>query len=132
MRDVAELQIPPPNFPKRESPELFIRGIRYQRRVEKAIGALGLGAKFHFGIWLPGPLQPDIILEFTSSLILIETKLSACDCSVQLTRYTRALAPTGKLIWAVQVARNAAPGFFPTSLSLLDLSLPYELVAWRL
>jgi len=132
MRDIAELQIPPPSFPKRESPALFMRGIRYQRKVEKAIAALGLGAKLHFGIWLPGPLQPDVILEFTSSIILIETKLSACDCSAQLARYVRALASTEKRIWIVQIARNAAPGFIPTSLTLLDLSLPSELIAWRL
>lgn len=129
--EVEGLFIPAPRFARRLRPEVFAKGSRYERRVAARL-AEPLGAKLHLSPWLPGPCQPDAILEFSTSLILVETKLSACDVQVQLQKYARALAPAGKQVWMVQIAKNVSASFPPTISSLYDLSAPFEVLHWWL
>lgn len=128
---VEELFIPPPGFAPRRRPEVFVKGSRYEHRVAAKL-AEPLGAKLHLSPWLPGPCQPDAILEFSTSLILVETKLSSCDARAQLRKYACALAPAGKQIWMVQIAKNVSASFPPTVSSLYDLSAPFEVLHWWL
>ncbi len=130
--ELERLFISPPAFAPKLRPRLFVEGSRYERRVRKRLEQESCGAKFHLGPWLPGPCQPDAILEFSNSLIIIEIKLSACDVREQTAKYVRAVEGAGKRIWIVQIARNVSASFPPTITSLLDLRSPFEILHWWL
>lgn len=107
------------------------RGLRYQARVGKWLHANWSHLyEITEGPWLQGPhgpCQPDFVLARRTAaedrgahLIVVETKLTQCDCSAQLARYKAALAPLGPAA-LVQIARRVtAP---PT---VRDLSNPCD------
>jgi len=129
---LESLFIKAPGFHPRVRPRVFAEGSRYERRVLKELLRLGLGARLHLSPWLAGPCQPDAILEFSTSLLVVESKLSACDARRQTAKYARALAPAAKQVWVVQIAKNVSPSFPPTIESLWDIKNSYEILHWWL
>ena len=130
--ELERLFISPPEFATKPKPRPFLEGLRYELRVAKRLRRETLGAKLHLSPWLAGPCQPDAILEFATSLILIEIKLSSCDASKQIAKYRRALEACGKEVFAVQIAKNVSSSFPPTAESLLELKAPFEILHWWL
>lgn len=111
---LQSLLIPPPEFPQGEalSPAQR-RGLRYQRRVGKWLAAetAPLGWVLHSGPWLrdpatSAPCSPDFLIESPSCLIIVEVKLSQVDCTSQVAKYRRALAPLCCPISSVLVCRR--------------------------
>ena len=130
--ELEALFVPAPKFAPRVRPRVYQEGSRYERRVLKELLHLSLGARLHLSPWLAGPCQPDAILEFATSLILIEIKLSSCDASKQIAKYRRALEACEKEVFAVQIAKNVSPSFPPTAESFLELKAPFEILHWWL
>lgn len=130
--EIEKLFVAPPEFALKPKPRPFLEGLRYELRVGKRLERERLGAKLYLSPWLAGPCQPDAILEFSTSIILIEIKLSSCDITAQAAKYVRALEPVGKRIWIVQIARNVSAAFPPTINSLLDLRSTSEVLHWWL
>lgn len=130
--EVEGLFITHPKFAPRLRPRLFAEGLRYERRVMERLKAECLGARLYLGPWLAGPCQPDAILEFHTSILLIEIKLSACDITTQTAKYIRALGPTGKQVWVVQIVRNVSGSRPPTITSLYDIRSTFEILHWWL
>lgn len=130
--EVEQLFLPAPAFQPKLRPALYTRGSRYERRMMKELLQLRLGARLHLSPWLVGPCQPDAILEFATSVLVVEAKLSACDARAQTEKYARALRFSGKQVWVVQIAKNVSASFPPTIDSLYDLKSPYEVLHWWL
>jgi hypothetical protein len=89
------------------------RGLAYQRRVGKWLHANWTDRwEIIDGPWLVGPCQPDFILlprnggeTPTAAIVVIETKLTQCDCSHQLMKYRRALQHLAPVV-TIQIARR--------------------------
>lgn len=109
--------IPPPKFPPTTYTPVQKRGLRYQARVGVWLAdeAATLGLTLHSGPWLPGPCQPDFLLESPSRcLLLIEVKLSQVECHRQFDQYRQILGP----IPCIQICRRLQSP--PTMQTLLD------------
>ena len=87
-----------------------LRGNTYERKVgnwlESRAAELGWELidhpwLYHSGGWC----QPDFLLESPSGcFVLIEVKLTECDCAAQIAKYRRALAPHS--VVALQICRR--------------------------
>lgn len=91
------------------------QGLAYEKKVGKVLSAYAdtLGWEFHNHPWLQtGTIicQPDFLLIAPSGCILIvETKLTSCDCATQLRRYKKVLKsfPTTTLQIAKRVVTKS-------------------------
>lgn len=111
--------ITPPHFEPIPLTPAQCRGLAYQRRVGQWLrGPYGPGADWdiHEGPWLEGPCQPDFVLtprrsrgakpdEAQPTIVVLETKLTQCDCHWQLQKYRLALCHLGTII-CIQVCRR--------------------------
>lgn len=108
--------IPAPSHPPAVLTPAQRAGLRYQWRVGRWLRANALS---HWdlmeGPWLAGPTgpcSPDFVLtprlaaaDADHPIVLLEVKLTQCDCTLQLSRYRRALEPLGPVV-AIQVCRR--------------------------
>jgi hypothetical protein len=109
--------IDPPHFDPVPLTAAQRRGLAYQRRVGQWLrGPHGPGPDWdiHEGPWLFGPCQPDFVLTVSSAaeargvepkIVVLETKLTQCDCCWQLQKYRLALQHLAPVI-CVQVCRR--------------------------
>lgn len=95
-------------------------GLTYERRVGRYLAeqAPTYGFTLHDHPWLPGPCQPDFVLEFASgTCIVVEAKLTQTDCAAQLAKYKRALSP--RAVLTLQICRRLTSPATVTSLDEL-------------
>jgi len=117
--------IPAPPHPPTDLTAAQRRGLRYQRRVGKWLRTSACAGAWdiHEGPWLQGPygpVQPDFVLTPALApaaagnghlvMVVLETKLTQCDCTQQLRNYKWALrgiaACAAIPVVAVQVCRR--------------------------
>lgn len=129
--------VPPPTFPPGALSPAQQRGLRYQARVGRWLAQCASHRwDIHVGPWLvgpTGPCQPDFVLTPRTGgtggvapgadlneqrpIVVIETKLTQCDCTAQLAKYKRALRHLGSVV-TIQIARRVVTA--PTVRSLDD------------
>lgn len=125
---MEEILIAPPRFSSGQLTVAQKRGLRFEKKVGSKLGALAssLGAKLFDHPWIAGPLQPDFVLSWPSSLLLIECKLTEVDCSAQFAKYLRTLVCLEKQICCVQICRNLS---MKKPVDFLDAT-PFATIQW--
>jgi len=93
------------------------RGLAYERKVGRWLRNQHLGGTLHDHPWLVGPCQPDFVVEYSGCFLIIEVKLTQCDCERQFRKYSRILPNST----CIQICRRVtSPSTCPSILDAID------------